>query len=145
MCLFAILQKKLCTIRLTGLVLCLLFVFFSNPVVATGLVSINPFAGFSGVCPDPVNLTLPNAFSPNGDGVNDQFCIQGWNDCIQSFRIMIFNRWGEKVFETTDINKGWDGTYKGQLMNTDVFVYRLEGKTHDGKGFSLKGNITLVR
>jgi gliding motility-associated-like protein len=58
---------------------------------------------------------------------------------------MVFNRWGEKVFETNDKNVGWDGTFKGELMNTAVFVFRLEGKTYDGKGYSMKGNVTLVR
>jgi gliding motility-associated-like protein len=58
---------------------------------------------------------------------------------------MVFNRWGQKVFETTDKNIGWDGTFKGDLMNTGVFVYRLEGKDYDGKGYSMKGNVTLIR
>ena len=58
---------------------------------------------------------------------------------------MIFNRWGEKIFETNTIEEGWDGTYKGEALNTGVYVYRLEGKTYDGKSFSSKGNITLIR
>lgn len=129
---------------MTGLVLCLLFVFFSNPVVATGLVSINPFAGFSGVCPDPVNLTLPNAFSPNGDGVNDQFCIQGWNDCIQSFRIMIFNRWGEKVFESNDPLFCWDGKTKDLQGESVEFVYRLEAYFTNNVREVRSGTITVI-
>jgi gliding motility-associated-like protein len=88
-------------------------------------------------------MYVPNAFSPNNDGVNDILYVKG--RCLQTLTFMVFNRWGEKVFETTDREIGWDGTYKGQLMNTDVFVYRLEGKTFDGKGYSSKGNITLVR
>lgn len=95
------------------------------------------------VSPDCGEMFVPNAFSPNNDGVNDVLYVKG--RCLQTLTFMVFNRWGEKVFETTDREIGWDGTYKGQLMNTDVFVYRLEGKTYDGKGYSLKGNITLVR
>jgi gliding motility-associated-like protein len=58
---------------------------------------------------------------------------------------MVFNRWGEKVFETSDKEIGWDGTFKGEALNTGVYVYRLEGKTFEGKSYSAKGNITLIR
>ncbi|MDI1354595.1 MAG: gliding motility-associated C-terminal domain-containing protein [bacterium] len=88
-------------------------------------------------------MYVPNAFTPNGDGANDVLYVRGI--CMQSLTFMVFNRWGEKVFETNDQKNGWDGTYKGVEMNTGVFVYRLEGKTYDGKGFSLKGNVTLIR
>jgi gliding motility-associated-like protein len=95
------------------------------------------------VIEDCGEMYVPTAFSPNGDGTNDVLYVRGV--CLESLNFMVFNRWGEKVFETTDIKKGWDGTYKGEEMNTGVFVYRLEGKTYDGKGYSSKGNVTLVR
>lgn len=95
------------------------------------------------VIEDCGEMFIPNAFSPNGDGVNDELKVRGI--CLETMTFMIFNRWGEKVFESTDINVGWDGTYHGEKMNTAVFVYRLEGKTYSGKGFSLKGNVTLIR
>jgi gliding motility-associated-like protein len=57
----------------------------------------------------------------------------------------VFNRWGQKVWETNDQNIGWDGTFKGEELNTGVFVYRLEGKDFKGKGYSLKGNVSLIR
>jgi gliding motility-associated-like protein len=88
-------------------------------------------------------MFVPTAFSPNKDGINDVLYVRGV--CLETLNFLVFNRWGQKVFETTDINKGWDGTFNGQEMNTDVFVYRLEGKTYDGKGFSSKGNVTLIR
>lgn len=88
-------------------------------------------------------MYVPNAFTPNNDGINDILYVRGI--CLQSLTFMVFNRWGEKIFETADQAVGWDGTYKGQELNTGVFVYRLEGKTYDGKGFSSKGNITLIR
>ena len=59
----------------------------------------------------PVNLYVPNAFTPNSDGTNDTFGAKG--DGIIEFNIQIFNRWGELVFESNDINKVWDGIYKG--------------------------------
>jgi gliding motility-associated-like protein len=95
------------------------------------------------VIEDCGEMYVPNAFSPNNDGANDVLYVRGI--CLESLTFMVFNRWGEKVFETNDQKIGWDGTYKGEQMNTGVFVYRLEGKTYDGKGFSLKGNITLIR
>lgn len=95
------------------------------------------------VIQDCGDMFIPNAFSPNGDGVNDELKVNGV--CLQTLTFMIFNRWGEKVFETNDVNVGWDGTFNGDKLNTGVFVYRLEGKTIEGKGYSSKGNITLVR
>lgn len=95
------------------------------------------------VIDDCGEMYVPNAFTPNGDGHNDVLYVRGI--CLQSLTFMIFDRWGEKVFETADQSVGWDGSYKGQDLNAAVFVYRLEGKTYDGKGFSSKGNITLIR
>jgi gliding motility-associated-like protein len=88
-------------------------------------------------------MYVPNAFTPNNDGVNDVLYVRGI--CLESLTFMIFNRWGEKVFETADQKNGWDGSYKGEDLNTGVFVYRLEGKTFEGKAFESKGNITLLR
>jgi gliding motility-associated-like protein len=95
------------------------------------------------VVDDCGEMFVPNAFSPNNDGVNDKLYVRG--QCLETLTFMVFNRWGEKVFETNDKTVGWDGTFKGELMNTAVFVFRLEGKTYDGKGYSMKGNVTLVR
>jgi gliding motility-associated-like protein len=95
------------------------------------------------VVADCGEMYVPNAFSPNGDGANDILYVRG--QCLETLTFMVFNRWGQKVFETTDKNIGWDGTFKGDLMNSGVFVYRLEGKDYDGKGYSMKGNVTLIR
>ncbi|MES2680571.1 MAG: gliding motility-associated C-terminal domain-containing protein [Bacteroidota bacterium] len=95
------------------------------------------------VIEDCGDMFVPNAFSPNGDEINDVLRVRGV--CLETLTFLIFNRWGEKVFETNDVNVGWDGTYHGEKLNTGVFVYRLEGKTYEGKGFSSKGNITLIR
>lgn len=92
------------------------------------------------VCGD---FFVPNAFSPNGDGLNDLINVHGF--CVGSYNFQIFNRWGEKVFETTSRSEGWDGTFRGKNMDTGVFVYKVEGLTIEGKPFSLKGNITLIR
>lgn len=95
------------------------------------------------VVQDCGEMFVPNAFSPNLDGVNDVLYVRG--KCLKNLTFMIFNRWGEKVFETSDQKLGWDGTFNGELLNTAVFVYRLEGTTFDGNPFSQKGNVTLIR
>ncbi|MBL7930615.1 MAG: gliding motility-associated C-terminal domain-containing protein [Bacteroidia bacterium] len=90
------------------------------------------------------NFSFPTAFSPNGDGTNDAFCLQGWNECISDFHINIFNRWGENIYESSDPSFCWDGTYKGQKLNSDVFVYIITASRPSGP-IHKKGNITLLR
>ena len=94
-------------------------------------------------------LFVPNAFSPNRDGQNELECIYprntSNNTCITSLYFAIYDRWGERVFETTDPKLCWDGTYKGKLMNTAVFVYYLEATFSSGEQVTQKGNISLVR
>lgn len=92
------------------------------------------------VCGD---FFIPNVFSPNGDGLNDNVNIHGF--CIATFNLRIFNRWGELVFQTTDKTLGWDGSFRGKPMDTGVFVYSVDGITIENKPFSQKGNITLLR
>lgn len=86
---------------------------------------------------------VPNAFSPNNDGQNDFLCIYG--KCIETLNLVIYDRWGEKVFETTDAKQCWDGTYKGKLMNSAVFVYYYNVTLFSGENLVKKGNISLVR
>jgi gliding motility-associated-like protein len=86
---------------------------------------------------------IPNVFSPNDDGLNDLINVHG--RCISTFNLQIFNRWGEKVFETTTLENSWDGSFKGKKMDTGVFIYKADGVSIDGQSFKLKGNITLIR
>ena len=86
---------------------------------------------------------IPNVFSPNGDGLNDGINVHGI--CIASYNLQIFDRWGEKVFETTSKTESWDGSYKGKPMDTGVFVYKVVGTTIENKSFTMKGNVTLLR
>ncbi|MBL7891602.1 MAG: gliding motility-associated C-terminal domain-containing protein, partial [Bacteroidia bacterium] len=87
-------------------------------------------------------LFVPKAFSPNGDGENEVEYVMG--NCINNLEFAIFDRWGEKVFETTDITIGWDGTYKGKKLDAAVFVYYLKA-TVKGVEVNMHGNITLVK
>ncbi|HWB63317.1 MAG TPA: PKD domain-containing protein, partial [Chitinophagales bacterium] len=88
-------------------------------------------------------IGVPNAFTPNGDGVNDVVKVEGSGIVAITFRI--FNRWGEKVFETHDKNVGWDGTYKGVLQEVEVYTYTVEATMVNGQVIPLKGNITLLK
>ncbi len=86
---------------------------------------------------------IPNAFTPNGDGINDEFRII--TDGNQRFLFQIFNRWGQLIFQTTDPSVGWDGTYKGQPQEIGVYVYQLETQFSNGISKIRSGNITLIR
>jgi gliding motility-associated-like protein len=69
-------------------------------------------------------IFIPNAFTPNADGLNDVFQVKGID--VTRFDMKIFNRWGELFFESKDLNKGWDGTYAGQLVPNDIYVWVIE-------------------
>jgi gliding motility-associated-like protein len=91
------------------------------------------------------NIFIPSAFTPNGDGNNDVFQIYG--NCIASMKMRIFNRWGELVFESNDINQAWDGTYKGAVV-FGVYTYTLNVEFKDGRkdnSNERRGSITLIR
>jgi len=94
------------------------------------------------LCDEP-EIFIPNAFTPNNDAKNDRVYVRG--TYITDLYFVIYDRWGEKVFETTDQKKGWDGKYKGQLAHPGVFVYYVEATCSDQKKFFKKGNITLIR
>jgi gliding motility-associated-like protein len=86
---------------------------------------------------------VPEAFSPNGDGQNDVLYVRG--DCIKTVQFDVFDRWGNRVFETTDKNIGWNGEYKSQPMNAGSYVYSVTATMYDGTIFTKKGNVALVR
>jgi len=92
------------------------------------------------------DIFVPNAFSPNADNQNDYLYIKTKDDnCILSMSFEIFDRWGNKVFESTDIKEGWDGKYKGKPLTPDVFVYRLQATFSDESSLNKKGNISLIK
>ncbi len=94
---------------------------------------------------EPDQIFVPNAFSPNGDGQNDVLYVRG--SAINGITIFrVFDRWGNLMFETSDINKGWDGTYNGKQVTPDVYVYYVEAPCVVG-GDSLfkKGNVTVTK
>jgi gliding motility-associated-like protein len=97
-------------------------------------------------CSKAGTLYLPNAFSPNNDGENDVLKIYyGDLSCLKEFELVIYNRWGEKVFETTNPMTPWDGSYRGKPEDTSVFVYRMTAVLLTGQEISKKGNVSLER
>ena len=93
-------------------------------------------------CDDP-NLFVPNAFTPNGDGENDVLYVRG--EAIKEMVFRIYDRWGELIFESYERPFGWDGTYKGKMMNPDVYDYYLKVTCIDNVESIVKGNVTLIR
>ena len=94
-------------------------------------------------------LFLPNSFTPNGDGQNDYFYPQG-DGVTQIKSFIIYNRWGQKMFERNNMTtigkeQGWDGTYAGEKLNSDTYVYTLEAVCDKGEIVFIKGDITLIR
>ena len=88
-------------------------------------------------------LDVPNAFTPNSGDVNSKVFVKGYG--ISKLRFTIWNRWGQKVFETADYRVGWDGTFKGTLQPMDAYAYTLEAEFFDGTRTTKKGDITLIR
>jgi len=89
------------------------------------------------------SVFVPNAFSPNNDGQNDYLYVRG--DCIKTMQFEIFDRWGNKVFETTDKSIPWNGQCRGEAMNTGTYIYYLSATLYDGSTQTKKGNVALVR
>ena len=89
------------------------------------------------------DVFIPNAFSPNGDGINDTLYVRG--GCLKNMKFAVYDRWGNKVFETTGQQQGWDGAYKEKAMDSAVFVYFLDATMNNGERVVRKGNISLVR
>jgi gliding motility-associated-like protein len=87
-------------------------------------------------------IKMPTAFSPNGDGANDLLEVKGWG-IKELLYFQIFNRWGELVYESTDLEKGWDGTFKGKPQNSDVYIYKVKVKTWREKEDYTEGYVNL--
>jgi gliding motility-associated-like protein len=93
-------------------------------------------------CGEP-NIFVPNAFTPNNDGNNDILKVRGrW---ISKLQFVVYNRWGQEMFTTTDLNNGWNGIYKGNEVAPDVYNYFLQVTCLDNKIFTKRGNTSLIK
>ena len=124
-------------------------------------IAWSPVASFDvgvGVCPGFASVTVffmdtecaepyifvPKAFTPNGDDNNDKFIVRGAN--IKEMHFIVWDRWGEKVYETSDILAlGWDGTYNGKESTPDSYAWYLEVTCGNGATYVYKGNVTLLK
>jgi len=99
-------------------------------------------------------INFPNAFTPSANGPNDGdydpnaldnnifFPIQ---QGVQEYQLLIFNRWGELLFQTDNVNRGWDGYFQGELCKQDVYVWKVRAKFSDGREIEEAGDVTLLR
>lgn len=95
---------------------------------------------------DPDNIFVPNAFTPNGDNMNDVMRVRSkFADQLTEFRFIIHNRWGQEVYESSDINDSWDGTSEGDDLEPDVYGYWLRVVCPAGEELIQQGNITILR
>ncbi len=98
----------------------------------------------------PRPVYIPSGFSPNEDGINDVFYIHGGSQVVEIKSFLVFNRWGESLMELygfppNDPTHGWDGTHRGQPMNSGVYVYYAEIEFNDGEVVIFKGDVSLMR
>jgi gliding motility-associated-like protein len=120
-----------------------------NQVVVYRITAISNEAGITSsvsntfiIIKEP-NLFYPTAFTPNSDGLNDIFSVFG--HFITTFEMKIFNRWGEMMFVTDDLEKGWDGTYNGSAVPEGTYVFRATLTDQAGRTFDRSGTVLLLK
>ena len=116
-------------------------IYTLSTIDANGCVSVDTV--IVNVTMECEEVFIPSAFSPNLDGFNDFLYVR--NACIEEMDFRVYNRWGQKVFSTTDKTEGWDGKLHGKLCDPAVFFYTLYIKFITGTDKTIDGNVTLVR
>lgn len=101
----------------------------SNPLIITIIESI---------------LSFPNAFSPNGDGINERFQAKSYQSIVE-FSAAIYNRWGQKLYSWTDPKDGWDGTFNGKPVKQGVYFVNVKAKGADGHEYHIRRDVNLLR
>jgi len=89
-------------------------------------------------------LVVPNAFSPNHDQINDIFKVKSYQNIVE-FHAYIFNRWGQKLYEWTNIDGGWDGTYRGNDVKQGTYFVLVKAKGADGETYNIRKDVNLLR
>jgi len=92
---------------------------------------------------EPLNVFAPNAFSPNGDGLNDYFEIK--TQLVKRLQVTIYDRFGNIIYQSNDVNFKWDGTVNGSPAPEGAYVYTIKGEFYNGKSFEQKGSVTIIR
>lgn len=92
----------------------------------------------------PYTLYVPNAFSPDNDGINDYFRILGQG--LTDIEVEVYNRWGQMVFKSYDMDDQWDGRFKGKMMPVGSYVYKIKSKDYgSNQDFLKSGTVALIR
>lgn len=92
------------------------------------------------------HIEIPNAFSPNGDDINEILRVKAdKTKGITEFRAIIYNRWGQKVYEWTDLNGGWDGTFNGSPVKQGTYFVLVKARGSDGQTHTIKRDVNLLR
>lgn len=134
----------------------LIFLLFFGFAV-TGMAQSHPIAADPGVAgevradnleapengKEALKLFIPNAFTPNGDGINDVYYIQNSN--FAKFEFAIFDRWGNQMVSTSNTEFRWDGIIKGKPVASGIYVFVFHGITNDNMTIKRSGTITIVR
>ena len=103
----------------------------------------DPPARFS-VTVSESKLEMPNAFSPNGDGKNDVYKAKSTHQSIVEFKAIIFNRWGQKLYQWNDVNGGWDGTVNGKTVKDGVYFVNVVAKGADGVEYKIRKDVNVL-
>lgn len=150
-------KKALNALELTSIIACLSFLLYSGLANGQGSEANRRYrviaykSGNSGiwsmsnetVVTPTMTLYVPNTFTPNGDGLNDTFGVYGQS--VREFSMQVFDRWGEKVFESADPNQTWDGTYHGQMSPQGTYVYKIYAQGPDGRKSAKNGVVNLIQ
>jgi gliding motility-associated-like protein len=95
------------------------------------------------------DLALPNAFTPDGDAINDEFKPSYYSYTLSNYNLIVFNRWGEKIFESSDPDLGWDGTFQGTACQEGSYIWIIRYNTgqavSDQSLIEMRGVVTLLR
>ena len=89
-----------------------------------------------------ISFYIPNTFTPNGDGMNDTFGIAG--EGVQEFKMQIFNRWGQMIYESANANDRWDGTFQGVKVPMGTYIYKVSAKGLKGQRQNKEGNVNVI-
>jgi gliding motility-associated-like protein len=91
----------------------------------------------------PLQVFVPNSFTPNNDALNDTFTAKGL--FIKEYSMEIYSSWGELLYHTTDLEQGWNGVYKGSLIQEDTYVYKIRATDSKGRSLTKSGTVHLLR
>ena len=89
-------------------------------------------------------LVMPNTFTPNNDQINDVYKVKSYQNIVE-FHAYIFNRWGQKLYEWTNLEGGWDGTYRGNDVKQGTYFVLVKAKGADGQDYNIRKDVNLLR